>query len=624
MPVYALIAEPDPGQAQVYRHIAAAEGLDVKIVRGAVEARAVLEMAGAPALTITELSLPGFDAFQLLEEIRDLASEEHAPIVAISAFRALRDTAVRMRADLGISALLSKSAPVESIRRAVKKVLALSQAPHGPAPSHSTPPPIATLVEIDEERAEEVRLHRLDQMGLVDEGAAQDEELHGIVEEVARKFNVPIAAITLVLEDKAWFKAHVGITGPLLENRGSKREWSFCSHVVQGRQPLVIADAALHPSFAQNPLVQEGTVRSYAGAPLETPSGDVLGTLCIIDSKPMAITPGQVDELILISRGVVGELELRAARKRQPLEQARLPGLVREHIPADQRLQTAVSYLTAVLGNIDNGVFLLDPQRKLVFANQALADMFGISVDSLPGRHRDEVVREAAEHSNDPDGFLRRLRIQPEGPYALRGEFEMERPRRRFLRWVSKPVELCDGVGQLTVVTDTTADTDLIRERDHLARTDPVTGLMNRRAAEEVLEREASRAQRFGSRISVALIDIDHFKQLNDRHGHAAGDEALRAVAQVMGSAMRGVDVAARWGGDELVAVLPATGLEGARSFAERVRAAVEQLGPSVMRGATLSIGVAELQPGEDWADAVRRADARLYEAKDAGRNRVA
>ena len=82
--------------------------------------------------------------------------------------------------------------------------------------------------------------------------------------------------------------------------------------------------------------------------------------------------------------------------------------------------------------------------------------------------------------------------------------------------------------------------------------------------------------------------------------------------------------MAARWGGDEMIAILPATGLEGARSFGERVRAAVEGLDEKVMHGVTLSVGVAELQPGEDWADAVRRADAKLYEAKDAGRNRVA
>ena len=620
MPAYALIAEPDPGQAQVYRHIAAAEGFDVKVVRGADEALAWLKFAGAPALTITELSLPGADGFRLIEEIRKLAAEEHAPIVAISAFRSLRDAALQVRGELGISALLARTAPVDSIRRAVKKVLAASQAPHGPAPATSAPPPpAATVLEIDEERAEELRLHRLDEMGLVDEGAEQDEELKKLVAGVAAKFGVPIALITLVLEKKQWFKAHVGLTGHLLEDRGSPREWSFCTHVVQGRQPLVVADAAVHPAFAQNRLVQEGTVRSYAGAPLETPSGDVLGTLCIIDVKPMAITAEQVDELVLLARGVAGELELRSARKRQEKELALLPSFAR-----GEALRTVVSYLTAVLDNIDNGVFLFDPQRKVVFANQAAADLFGSTVESFIGKDRDEMVRDIAQQSSDPDDFLRRLRVSPTGSWALRNDFELERPRRRFVRWVGKPVQLGEGLGQLAVLTDTTADVDLVRERDHLARTDPITGLMNRRAAEEVLEREASRAQRFGSRISVGLIDIDHFKQVNDRFGHAAGDDALRAVAQVLVGAMRGVDVAARWGGDELLAILPATGLEGGRSFAERVRAAVEGLGGQVMRGATLSIGVAELQPGEDWADAVRRADAKLYEAKDAGRNRVA
>jgi len=85
---------------------------------------------------------------------------------------------------------------------------------------------------------------------------------------------------------------------------------------VQGRQPLVIADAVAHPTFAQNPLVQDGSVRSYAGAPLQTSSGDVLGTLCIIDKRPMSVSPEELDQLVLLARGVAGELELRAARLR--------------------------------------------------------------------------------------------------------------------------------------------------------------------------------------------------------------------------------------------------------------------------------------------------------------------
>jgi diguanylate cyclase (GGDEF)-like protein/PAS domain S-box-containing protein len=622
MPSYALIAEPDPGQAQVYRHLAMAEGLETKVVRDGEEAAAWLKFAGAPALTVCELSLMRLDGFRLIEEIRKLAPQETSPVVAVSAFRALRDAAMRLRGDLGISALLAKSAPVESLRRAVKKVLAASQAPHGPAPATSAPPPTATVLEFDEERAEEVRLHRLDQMQLLGDG--DKPELQRIVEETAKKFAVSAAMISIVLEDRQWAMAHIGLGGALLRERGGPRDISFCTHVVQGRQPLVVPDAAANPAFAQNPLVQEGSVRSYAGAPLETPSGDVLGTLCIIDQKPMALSAEDVDQLVIAAREVAGHLELLVAARRQERERKRLPAEVQAQLQTDKNLNSALSYLSAVLDNIDNGVFLLDAERKVVFANQALADLFAVAADSLIGRHRDELVREAAQMASDPDEFSRRLRVGATGPWALRGEFEMERPRRRFIRWTAKPVQLGEGIGHLAVLTDVTAERDLQREREQLARTDPITGLMNRRAAEEVLEREASRAQRFGSRISVALVDLDHFKQINDRHGHAAGDEALRAVAQIITAAMRGVDAAARWGGDELLGILPATGLEGARSFGERVRAAVERLPEALMHGATLSVGVAELQPGEDWADAVRRADAKLYEAKDAGRNRVA
>jgi diguanylate cyclase (GGDEF)-like protein/PAS domain S-box-containing protein len=283
-----------------------------------------------------------------------------------------------------------------------------------------------------------------------------------------------------------------------------------------------------------------------------------------------------------------------------------------------------MSYLSAMLDSIDNGVVLLDKKGEVAFANQAFADLFMTTTEALVGRHRDEIMREGAQLSSDADEFLRRMRVMPDAPAALRGEFEMERPRRRSVRWTSKPVQLADGVGHLVVLTDITAERDLQHEREQFSRTDLVTGLMNRRGGEDVLEREAARAQRFGSRVSVALFDLDHFKQLNDRHGQLAGDEALRAVGQVMAAAARGVDVAARWGADELLGILPATGIEGARSFAERVRASVERLDPRIMHGVTLSVGVAELQPGEDWADAVRRADAKLDEAKDAGRNRVA
>ena len=112
-------------------------------------------------------------------------------------------------------------------------------------------------------------------MGIVDD-RPPDETLQRLVEDTARAFDVPIALVSLILEDRQWFKAYFGLEGDAAAARGTPREISFCRHVVEGDmcQPLVVPDAAVHPFFATNPLVMSGLVRSYAGAPLVTPAGD--------------------------------------------------------------------------------------------------------------------------------------------------------------------------------------------------------------------------------------------------------------------------------------------------------------------------------------------------------------
>src|SRR6202012_494330 len=103
-------------------------------------------------------------------------------------------------------------------------------------------------------------------------------------------FEVPVALVSLVLEEKQWFKAHFGLGGKLLEERGTPRDWAFCKHVVASEEPLIVHDAKVHPMFATNPLVLDGSVRGYAGAPLLTADGYALGTVCLIDSEPLALS----------------------------------------------------------------------------------------------------------------------------------------------------------------------------------------------------------------------------------------------------------------------------------------------------------------------------------------------
>jgi diguanylate cyclase (GGDEF)-like protein len=156
---------------------------------------------------------------------------------------------------------------------------------------------------------------------------------------------------------------------------------------------------------------------------------------------------------------------------------------------------------------------------------------------------------------------------------------------------------------------------------------DALTGLQNRRAFDREMTNETARHERYGHPFALLILDIDHFKAINDKHGHEAGDAVLRAVAGVIGSAIRDVDLAARFGGEEFVVLLPETTLEPAVEVAERLRASVEALESTWHGGAIpvrVSIGVAAV-PGcvRDARGLLRIADAALYEAKRGGRNRV-
>ncbi|MDZ3993702.1 GGDEF domain-containing protein [Pseudomonas sp. Teo4] len=161
-----------------------------------------------------------------------------------------------------------------------------------------------------------------------------------------------------------------------------------------------------------------------------------------------------------------------------------------------------------------------------------------------------------------------------------------------------------------------------------LAATDSLTGLANRRRLDQVLRLEWARAQRNRQPLAVLMVDVDHFKAFNQRHGHAGGDHALREVARTLEQCIRRpADLAARYGGEEFQVVLPETDLAGARLLAERIRSAVQALAPFAddAHSVTVSIGIGLFLPGtqHDLARVLGAADEALYRAKANGRNRV-
>jgi diguanylate cyclase (GGDEF)-like protein len=217
---------------------------------------------------------------------------------------------------------------------------------------------------------------------------------------------------------------------------------------------------------------------------------------------------------------------------------------------------------------------------------------------------------------------MRRLLSSPPAEYL--GVLSIARRGRRFSRQEEELVEYLAGQAVVSI-----ENASLHETVERQAVTDELTGLANVRAFHTILERETERSRRFQSPLGLMMVDLDNFKRVNDEHGHQQGDEVLAAVAAVVRELSRDIDAPARYGGEELVVVLPETDVEGAALLAERMRDAVERLRvPYVGKKGTLrvtaSFGVASLpESAADPDGLIAAADAALYQAKRGGKNRV-
>ncbi|QPF95048.1 GGDEF domain-containing protein [Bradyrhizobium commune] len=193
-------------------------------------------------------------------------------------------------------------------------------------------------------------------------------------------------------------------------------------------------------------------------------------------------------------------------------------------------------------------------------------------------------------------------------------------------RAASRATRLEAGFAEKTRELDVIRDS--LSKSEQRARTDTLTGLANRRALDEFL-RKAQTTAEWGEPLSVLLLDIDHFKTFNDNFGHGVGDQVLRLMAKVLREKVREQDLSARYGGEELIAVLPDTDLAACTEIAERIRRAIAEAKITrrstgeVLPGITVSIGVARYRVGETVTDLIERCDRALYLAKGGGRNRV-
>lgn len=255
------------------------------------------------------------------------------------------------------------------------------------------------------------------------------------------------------------------------------------------------------------------------------------------------------------------------------------------------------------------------------FSNQRAADMFELPLGSMVGQRAPDFYL----NPDDRRAFIEALRAEGKvGTYAA--QLRTQKGRIFWAMLSARALTLHRERVYVTSIVDVTEQREVEARLREVAIRDPLTGIFNRRHFFEVAAQLREMATRHQWPLSVAILDADHFKDVNDVHGHAAGDEALRGLVRAARKNLRASDVLARYGGEEFVLLMPETDLEEATRAAERMRAAIDaepiELGASRIH-LTVSIGVASLTAQESIESLLNRADAALYRAKGAGRNRV-
>jgi diguanylate cyclase (GGDEF)-like protein/PAS domain S-box-containing protein len=294
------------------------------------------------------------------------------------------------------------------------------------------------------------------------------------------------------------------------------------------------------------------------------------------------------------------------------------------------------SLVRAIRDASPDGILVVDDQAKVVSLNQRFLDVWGIPservrggrVGTVIGTPDQPVLAMAVDRVKDSKAFLRRVKEL----YADPGQddhCEIALKDGRTLERHSTALRGARGryFGRVWFFRDITARKQTETTLRDLASRDPLTGVANRRHFFERAAEEFARSRRYKRPLSILMLDIDHFKPINDRYGHQRGDEVLKVLCGMSKTRLRDVDLLARIGGEEFTVLLPETDAEGARIVAERLREFVAGLKVET-EGAeirwTISIGLAALLPSDTSSeDCLRRADKALYRAKDGGRNRV-
>lgn len=409
---------------------------------------------------------------------------------------------------------------------------------------------------------------------------------------------VPTVLISLVDDKKQWFIAKTGLEADELP-----ASHTICAIAIRDPDRLmVVEDAQQDPRLSDNPCVTGSMgLRFYAGVPLVDSDGFALGTLCVIDTVPRQLDSEQLHSLRTLANKVI--LHIETAWRLKQLEES------------EGRFLAFMDHAPALC-------FIKDRQGRYVYGNKAFLTQLGKTAEEFFGKDDFDLWPHSIAvklRAHDLEVMLYKKAIKVVEYILLDdgtvGHWQVE-------KFLFGGDAFLGGIAVDVSQLKQTEEELQARQAwlEALSATDPLTGLKNRRAFDRDLEREWAFALRYGTQLSLLMMDLDHFKQVNDALGHDGGDRFLKSVALILKTDNRLSDLVARIGGEEFVMLLPNTGEEGARTLAERFRTEIEGLLVT-----TISIGIGVRTDAMLEAEALcKAADIALYQAKRSGRNRVA
>lgn len=292
----------------------------------------------------------------------------------------------------------------------------------------------------------------------------------------------------------------------------------------------------------------------------------------------------------------------------------RLPGKNNIRSLAEAALEASYDSIVITNSNLD------DPE--IVYVNPAFCEMTGWSREEVIGRTPAILQGEETDRK-----VIDRLRRALEAGRDFEGRtINYRKDGRPFhIEWRTSPVKNEQGevTHYLAIQRDVTGQVRLVRRLRERAESDGLTELLNHTAGKSELNAAIVSAREKERPLSVALLDIDHFKAVNDHHGHAMGDLVIERIGHLVTQHLNRQDIGVRWGGEEFLLIFFETDLEGARQAAEAFRKLIANTRFHDEISVTASFGVAQSRPGEDAGALFQRADEALYKAKEDGRNRV-